>query len=133
MVHGQDFQQILPLRQGAGQGICKFQPGQMGMILPKLPEALIPLLILLLEQRQEDLLLGLEIVIDGSSGKGSGLPDLFDGDLLKASGCIQLTAGGDNFLLPGGCQCFRSFWHMDLLTTHGLPATPGLHPGMSRW
>ena len=78
--------------------------GEGGQVLP-------PGLVLLLEQGQEDLLLGVEVGVDGGAGKGGLLPDLLQGDLPEAHGLVQAGAGLDDLLLAGVGPFRGSFGH----------------------
>ena len=110
-VHGHQFEHTSPFFQRTGQFVCKFLRRQLS-ILPGNPvQILRPCLVFPPEQGQEDLLLAVIIVVNGGAGKRGFLPDIPDGDISKALGLVEGSAGVDDLFFSGVGQFFGAFGH----------------------
>ena len=104
VVHGKQLQKLLPLFKRAGKMPGKLLPRQARIGGKQRLQLSVPQVVLPLVEGKEDLLLGLEVIIDGGAGKGGRFADLLEGDLLEAHGLIQPLAGVEDLLAPGGDQ-----------------------------
>ena len=119
-VHGHQFQQAGTALEGAGQRAGKLLrrqrllPGGQGVQVRG------PCFIFPLGQGQEDLLPGLEVIVDRSACKRRPLPDLLESDVPEAHRLIQLRAGVDDLVPAGLSLFFRAFWHSVSLLSEWL-------------
>ena len=60
------------------------------------------------EQGEEDLLFGAEVVVNGRARERGLFPDLQDGDVLEGHLLIQLRAGVDDLFAAGGGEGVRA-------------------------
>ena len=112
-VHGHEFQHTAAPREYVRKPRSEILRGEGGTLGERV-KILTPGGVFPLQQREEDLLLGAEIVVYGRAREGRLCADRAQRYVLERECGIELRASVDDLFFSRIREFFRSFWHMNL-------------------